>query len=47
MVLSSMLGSLTGWRIPEAQWAQCGGRLLPDGLQLWIDRQGSGWCKPK
>jgi hypothetical protein len=47
MVLSSMLGVLSCWYVPDRAWPQQGGMLLPNGLQLWVDRQGVGWSAPK
>lgn len=47
MVLSAMLGVLSCCYIADQSWAQQGGLLLPNGLQLWIDRQGVGWTAPK
>ncbi|WIA33391.1 hypothetical protein OEZ86_006527 [Tetradesmus obliquus] len=46
MVLSSLLGVLSGWFVPDRAWPQTGGMLLPNGLQLWVDRQGVGWSAP-
>jgi hypothetical protein len=47
MVLSSMFGVLTAWHLPNKGWASSGGLLLPNGLQLWVDRQGVGWGPPQ
>jgi hypothetical protein len=47
MVLSSLLGVLSCWYVPDRAWPQQGGLLLPNGLQLWVDRQGVGWNAPK
>jgi hypothetical protein len=47
MVLSSMLGVLSCWYVPGRAWPQQGGLLLPNGLQLWVDRQGVGWSAPQ
>ncbi|KAF6261252.1 hypothetical protein COO60DRAFT_1625449, partial [Scenedesmus sp. NREL 46B-D3] len=47
MVLSSLLGVLSCWCVPDRAWPQQGGLLLPNGLQLWVDRQGVGWSPPR
>jgi hypothetical protein len=47
MVLSSMLNVLSSWYVTDRSWPQQGGLLLPNGLQLWVDRQGVGWRPPE
>jgi Gpi18-like mannosyltransferase len=47
MVLSSLLSVLTAWYFPHQTWASTGGLLLPNGLQLFIDRKGVGWTPPQ
>jgi hypothetical protein len=47
MVLSSLLTVLTAWYFPNQAWARTGGLLLPNGLQLFIDRKGVGWTPPQ
>lgn len=45
-LLSCALSSLTSWHWP-ASWASEPGRPhLPNGLQLFVDRQGTGWTPP-
>lgn len=47
MLLSSLLSVLTAWYFPHQGWASSGGLLLPNGLQLFIDRKGVGWSPPQ
>ena len=47
MVLSSLLSVLTSFYFPHQAWSSSGGLLLPNGLQLFIDRKGVGWTPPQ
>jgi hypothetical protein len=46
VVLSSLLSVLSNHYIPHTSWTSDGGLLLPNGLQLFIDRKGVGWNAP-
>lgn len=46
VVLSSLLSVLSNHYLPHTSWTSNGGLLLPNGLQLFIDRKGVGWNAP-
>jgi hypothetical protein len=46
VVLSSLLSVLSSHYLPHTSWTSNGGLLLPNGLQLFIDRKGVGWNAP-